>query len=146
MLHGAGIFTNMCHKNHPNVGKYKYTIHGAYGIDIVKFLTIMVCNMAIVYFIILPSLRFFWFAMSIRVCLQICSNSQIEETSETSNSWDGTKPIVPISLPCLKMWGRSQWEVSHDPSRKWHQCLRTLVTSVYQGMAQCAFISAPSIS
>ena len=24
-----GIFTNMCPKNHPNVGKY--TIHGAYG-------------------------------------------------------------------------------------------------------------------
>ena len=29
MLHGAGIFTNICPKNHPNVGKY--TIHGAYG-------------------------------------------------------------------------------------------------------------------
>ena len=25
-----GIFTNICHKNHPNVGKYY--IHGAYGI------------------------------------------------------------------------------------------------------------------
>ena len=25
-----GIFTNICPKNHPNVGKY--TIHGAYGI------------------------------------------------------------------------------------------------------------------
>ena len=24
-----GIFTNICPKNHPNVGKY--TIHGAYG-------------------------------------------------------------------------------------------------------------------
>ena len=30
MLHGAGIFTNICPKNHPNV--VKYTIHGAYGI------------------------------------------------------------------------------------------------------------------
>jgi len=30
MLHGAGIFTNICPKDHPNVGKY--TIHGAYGI------------------------------------------------------------------------------------------------------------------
>jgi hypothetical protein len=29
MLHGAGIFTNICLKNRPNVGKY--TIHGAYG-------------------------------------------------------------------------------------------------------------------
>ena len=29
MLHGAGIFTNICPLNHPNVGKY--TIHGAYG-------------------------------------------------------------------------------------------------------------------
>ena len=29
MLHGAGIFTNICPKNHPNVGKY--TIYGAYG-------------------------------------------------------------------------------------------------------------------
>ena len=28
MLHGAGIFTNMCPKNDPNIGKY--TIHGAY--------------------------------------------------------------------------------------------------------------------
>ena len=27
-----GIFTNICPKNHPNVGKY--TIHGAYGIYI----------------------------------------------------------------------------------------------------------------
>ena len=27
-----GIFTNICPKNHPNVGKY--TIHGAYGIGI----------------------------------------------------------------------------------------------------------------
>jgi hypothetical protein len=26
-----GIFTNIYHKNHPNVGKY--TIHGAYGIS-----------------------------------------------------------------------------------------------------------------
>ena len=26
MLHGAGIFTNICPENHPNVGKY--TIHG----------------------------------------------------------------------------------------------------------------------
>ena len=30
MLNGAGIVTNICPKNHPNVGKY--TIHGAYGI------------------------------------------------------------------------------------------------------------------
>ena len=29
MLHGAGIFTNICPKNHPNVGKY--IIHRAYG-------------------------------------------------------------------------------------------------------------------
>ena len=29
MLHGAGIFTNISPKNHPNVGKY--TIHGADG-------------------------------------------------------------------------------------------------------------------
>ena len=29
MLHGAGIFTNICPKKHPNVGKY--TIHWAYG-------------------------------------------------------------------------------------------------------------------
>ena len=29
MLHGAGIFTNICPKNHPNVSKY--TIHGASG-------------------------------------------------------------------------------------------------------------------
>ena len=29
MLHGAGIFTCICHKNQPNVGKY--SIHGAYG-------------------------------------------------------------------------------------------------------------------
>ena len=29
MLHGAGIFTNIGPKNHPNVGKY--TIHEAYG-------------------------------------------------------------------------------------------------------------------
>ena len=29
MLHGAGIFTNICPKNHQNVGKY--TIHGACG-------------------------------------------------------------------------------------------------------------------
>ena len=27
-----GIFTNICPKNHPNVGKY--TIHGAYGYGI----------------------------------------------------------------------------------------------------------------
>ena len=27
-----GIFTNICPKNHPNVGKY--TIHGSYGIYI----------------------------------------------------------------------------------------------------------------
>ena len=27
-----GVFTNICPKNHPNVGKY--TIHGAYGIYI----------------------------------------------------------------------------------------------------------------
>jgi hypothetical protein len=31
MLHGAGIFTIICPKNHPHVGKY--TIHGAYGMD-----------------------------------------------------------------------------------------------------------------
>ena len=31
MLHGAGIFTNICPKNHPNAGKY--TVHGAYGND-----------------------------------------------------------------------------------------------------------------
>ena len=30
MLNGAGIVTNVCPKNHPNVGKY--TIHGAYGL------------------------------------------------------------------------------------------------------------------
>ena len=30
MLHGAGIYTNLGPKHHPNVGKY--TIHGAYGI------------------------------------------------------------------------------------------------------------------
>jgi hypothetical protein len=30
MRHGAGIFTNISPKNHPNVGKY--TIHGAYGL------------------------------------------------------------------------------------------------------------------
>jgi hypothetical protein len=29
VLDGAGIFTNICPKNHPNVRKY--TIHGAYG-------------------------------------------------------------------------------------------------------------------
>jgi hypothetical protein len=26
MLHGAGIFTNICPKNHPNVGKYNSTM------------------------------------------------------------------------------------------------------------------------
>ena len=33
MLHGAGIFTNMCPRNHPNVAKYipYISIHGAYG-------------------------------------------------------------------------------------------------------------------
>ena len=31
MLHGAGIFTIICPKHHPHVGKY--TIHGAYGMD-----------------------------------------------------------------------------------------------------------------
>ena len=28
-----GIFTNICPKNHPNVGKY--TIHGSYGLDFI---------------------------------------------------------------------------------------------------------------
>jgi hypothetical protein len=31
MLHGAGIFTNIYPKNHPNVGKYTIQLHGAYG-------------------------------------------------------------------------------------------------------------------
>ena len=37
MLHGAGIFTNICPKNHPNV--VKYTIHGAYGLIIFQYQT-----------------------------------------------------------------------------------------------------------
>jgi hypothetical protein len=31
MLHGAGIFTNICPKNHPNVGKYTYIEHMGLG-------------------------------------------------------------------------------------------------------------------
>ena len=34
MLHGAGIFTNICPKKYPNVGKY--TIHWEYGYGISK--------------------------------------------------------------------------------------------------------------
>ena len=34
MLHGAGIFTHICPKKYPNVGKY--TIHWAYGYGISK--------------------------------------------------------------------------------------------------------------
>ena len=30
-IHGTGIFTYICHKNQPNVGKY--TIHGSYGLS-----------------------------------------------------------------------------------------------------------------
>ena len=30
-IHGAGIFIYMYHKNQPNLGKYKYAIHGSYG-------------------------------------------------------------------------------------------------------------------
>ena len=33
MLHGAGIFAYIYPRNGPNVGKY--TIHGAYGFDVV---------------------------------------------------------------------------------------------------------------
>ena len=38
------------------------------------------------------------------------------------------KITVILNMHCLKMWGRSRWEVSHDPSRKWRQCLRKPIT------------------
>ena len=39
MLHVAGIFTNICPKNHPNV--VKYTIHGAFGLLVIYIVYIL---------------------------------------------------------------------------------------------------------
>ena len=40
MVHGAGIFTNMFPKNHPNVGRYK--IHGAWDGEIYMYIYIYI--------------------------------------------------------------------------------------------------------
>ena len=38
-----GIFTNICPKNHPNVGKY--TIHGAYGLWVPRYLYVFLLTL-----------------------------------------------------------------------------------------------------